>query len=70
MACLVLWLSCMFTSDIKEDSQAANAYMLENFEIIRLVCFTTKSILGLYFRKLIYRKYIHLTSLLPVMIGF
>lgn len=35
MACLVLWLTCMFTSDIKEDSQAANAYMLENFEIIR-----------------------------------
>lgn len=52
MACLVLWLTCMFTSDIKEDSQAANAYMLENFEVITLVCFATiKSILGLYFRK-------------------
>ena len=41
MACLVLWLTCMFTSDIKEDSQAANAYMLENFEVITLVCFAT-----------------------------
>ena len=52
MACLGLWLTCMFASDIKEDSQASNAYMLENFEVIRLVCFATvKSILGLYFRK-------------------
>lgn len=34
MACLVLWLTCMFTSDIKEDSQAANAYMLENLRLL------------------------------------
>lgn len=39
MVYLVVCLTCMFTSDVKEDTEAVNAYMLENFEVIRLVCF-------------------------------
>lgn len=54
MVYLVVCLTCMFTSDVKEDTEAVNAYMLENFEVIRLVCFVAikkKSIWGFYFRK-------------------
>ena len=53
MVYLVLCLTCIFSSDVKEDTEAINAYMLENFEVIRLVCFVAikKSILDFYFRK-------------------
>lgn len=51
MVYLVVCLTCMFTSDVKEDTEAVNAYMLENFEVIRLVCFVAikkKHLLGVF----------------------